>query len=141
MARRRRPGPRTAVVDGRAQLIIPIEVILDADGEPMRFGDLKRWFRPVATFSDAVAPALEGVSMLLDRFAYDLHLSDIGHSTDVHDGDVFVDAARSHDGIDVFLVEAVDPRRSKPEELSAAAVQKRLLGGTVPFFEVDMLEA
>lgn len=141
MARRRRPGPRTSVVDGRATVMIPIEMIVDADGEPMRFGGLKQWFRPVAGFPAAAPPSRPGASIVLDRFAYDLHLSDIGHSTDVHDGDPFVDAARSHGSVDVFVVEGVDPRRSKAEEIAAAAASGKMLGGTVASFEVDALES
>ena len=73
----------------------------------------------------------------MDRFAYDLHLSDIGHTTDVHDGADYVDAARS--GVGLYVVDGLDPRRSKPAEVDAAARDGRLLGARVDAFEVDHL--
>lgn len=120
--------------------MIPIEAIVDADDEPMRFGGLKQWLRPVTTFPVVAPDGRPGVSIVLDRFAYDLHLSDIGHSTDVHDGGPFFDAARSHGSVDVFVVDGADPRRSKAEEISAAAGSGKMVGGTVVSFEVDALE-
>lgn len=140
MARRRRPGSRTSVKNGRATLIVPIEAITDADGEQMRFRGMKQWFRPVGAFPVPAPDVGSGVSIVLDRFAWDLHLSDIGHSTDVHDGGPFLDAARSHGGVDVYVVDGVDPRRSKPDELEAAASTGRMLAGTVATYEVDALE-
>jgi len=140
MARRRRPGSRASIVDDHAELIVPIDVIVDADGTPMRFSDLKRWFQPISIFPADVPGSLPGASVVLDRFAYDLHLSDVGHTSDVHGGDEFHLAARTRHTVDVFVVEGVDPRRSKPEDLAGAAAAGRMIAGIVAAFTVDVLD-
>lgn len=141
MARRRRPGSRASVVDGRAELIVPIDVIVDADGAVMGFGAVKRWLRPIETLPSDLADADRSASVVLDRFAYDLYLSDVGHTTDVHDGDAFHAAARTHGGVDVYVVDGVDPRRSNAEDLTVAAADGRMVAGVVAAFTVDVLDS
>ena len=139
MARRRRPGSRASVVDGRAVLIVPIDAVSTADGDAMALRELANWLPVVDDFPASLRPASSSVSVVLDRFAYDLHLSDVGHATDVHTGDVFADAARS--GVDVYVVDGVDPRRCPADDLREAAGHERMVGAGVAAFEVDVLSS
>lgn len=122
-------------------LVIPVESIVDAEGTPMHFGGLKQWFGVVDTQGADVADAHPGASVVLDRFAYDLHLSDIGHTTDVHEGEAFHTAARTNGAVRVFVVDGVDPRRSTSADLEAAATAGRMIGGAVAAFTVDVLDS
>lgn len=140
MARRRRPGHRTSVVDGRAEIIVPVEAIENADGEPLSFKQARKWFTPVSTYP-AVPPATPRVALTLDRFVFDLHLGDLAHHSDTHDGDVFLDAARNHASVTVFVAGGIDPRRSKPHDFATAARDGHLIAGLVSAFEVDAVDS
>jgi len=107
----------------------------------MSFGAVKRFLRPIETLPSDLVAAARGASVVLDRFAYDLYLSDVGHTTDVHDGDEFQTAARTHGGVDVYVVDGVDPRRSSAEQLAFAATDGRMIAGVVAAFTVDVLDS
>lgn len=140
MARRRRPGARTSVVDGRAQIVLPLESIVDPDGEPLSFGTVSKWLHRVDSYPAAVAAADAAVAIVLDRFVWDLHVADLGHSTDTHDGDPFLDAARASGTVTIHVVCGVDPRRSKPDEIAAAARSGDVVGAVVSAFPVDVVQ-
>jgi len=139
MARRRRPGPRTSVADGRAEIIIPISAIETADDGELSFSAARQWFDPVAVYPSDASPAPRA-SLTLDRFVYDLHLGDVAHQTDTHDGDVFLDAALTHGHVTVLIVDEIDPRRSKPDEIDAAAKARQVIGGSVAVYVVDSVD-
>ncbi|BAN02752.1 hypothetical protein [Ilumatobacter coccineus] len=139
MARRRRPGSRTSVVDGRARLIIPAEAFQTADDEALSFGAAKNWFASSPSFPHELSEARPAVALVVDAFAYDLHLGDVAFATDVHDGEAFRDAATAH-GVDVYVAGGdIDPRRSADDDLSDAASSKLLLGARVTAYAVDRL--
>lgn len=141
MARRRRPGPRTSVVDGRAQILIPLESVVDPDGETLSFRTVSRWLHRVDSYPAAVDSADPAVAIVLDRFVWDLHIADLGHSTDTHDGDPFLDAARESGTVTIHVVRGLDPRRSKPDEIAAAARSGDVVGATVSAFPVDVVQS
>ncbi|MFK8024683.1 MAG: hypothetical protein AB8G26_12050 [Ilumatobacter sp.] len=118
-------------------LVIPVGAISNADGEPLPLRELMRWLPAIRSYPAQPEAASPSVSLVVDRFAYDFHVSDIGHATDVHDGDDFVASAR--DGVEVYVVDGVDPRRSKLDALREAAQVGNLLGAVVASFEVDHL--
>jgi hypothetical protein len=138
MARRRRPGSRTSVADGRAELIIPLEAITTADGDQPTWGDVKRWMSPVGEYPARLRDSSSAVALVVDGFAYDLHLGDVSHTTDTHDGDAFRSAAVT-DGVAVYVAKQLDPRRSKPDDFVAAAKAGQLIGARVAAFRVDAL--
>lgn len=139
MARRRRPGSRTSVVDGRARLIIPVEAFQTADDEPLSIGAAKNWFGRAASFPADLSDARPAVALVVDAFAYDLHLGDLAYATDTHDGESFRDAATAHD-VDVYVVGGdVDPRRTSDDELNDAAASQPVLGARVAAYAVDRL--
>ena len=140
MARRRRPGSRTSVADGRAEIVIPLESIIDADGNGLPIRAVSKWLRRVDSYPAAPTTAGDAVAVVLDRFAWDLHLADVGHATDTHDGDTFFEAAVSTGHITVYVVSGVDPRRSKPEEIDAAVRNGEVVGAVVTAFPVDVLQ-
>jgi hypothetical protein len=140
MARRRRPGARTSVADGRAAIIIPLESIIDPDGNALTFRGVSRWMRRVGEYPSPVGTADASVALVLDRFAWDLHLADIGHATDTHDGDTFYDAALSTGTVTIYVVSGLDPRRSKPDEINTAAAAGDVAGALVKTFAVDALQ-
>jgi hypothetical protein len=139
MARRRRPGSRTSVADRRTELIIPLEAISTADGGPPAWGDLKRWMSPVDGYPAQLRDSSSAVALVVDGFAYDLHLGDVAHTTDTHDGEAFRSAAVA-DGVAVYVAKELDPRRSKPEDFVAAAEAGHLIGARVAAFSVDALQ-
>lgn len=139
MARRRRPGPRTSVVDGRAEIIIPVSAIEAADESEPTFAAVRKWFTSLTAYPAEAAPAPRA-SLTLDRFVYDLHLGDVAHQSDTHDGDSFLDAARDHGQVTVLIVDDIDPRRSKPDEIDAAAKAGAVVGGLVDAFVVDSVD-
>ena len=141
MARRRRPGSCTSVVDGQAEIIIPLESIIDPDGQGLTFRAVAKWLRRAGSYPSMASSVDEAVAVVLDRFAWDLHLADIGHATDTHDGDEFFDAAVSTGHITVYVVDGVDPRRSKPEDLDAAARGGDVVVAVVAAFPVDVLQS
>lgn len=141
MARRRRPGSRTSVVDGRAEIVIPLESVTDVDGAPMSFGAVSKRLGRVTAYPCSPTPSDPSVAVALDRFAFDLHLADVGLATDTHDGNDFFEAARAAGVIAVFVVDGVDPRRSKPEDMDAAACVGKVAGGLVAAYPVDALQA
>ncbi len=141
MARRRRPGSRTSVTDGRAEIIIPLESIVDADEKTLSFKAVTKWFRRVDTYPASVGVADPSVALVLDRFAWDLHLGDVGHATDTHDGDTFFEAAVATGAVAIYVTSELDPRRSKPDEVADAARAGNLGGALVAAFTVDALES
>ncbi len=141
MARRRRPGSRTSVVDGRAEIVVPLESVADVDGAPMTYDAVAKRLGRVVAYPGSPAPADPSVAVALDRFAFDLHLADVGLATDTHDGPEFFEAADTSGVITVYIVDGVDPRRSKPEDIDAAARAGRVLGGLVAAYPVDALQA
>lgn len=145
MARRRRPGPRTSVVDGRAEIIIPVSAIETADESEPTFAAVRKWFTSLTAYPAEAAEAAEAArapraSLTLDRFVYDLHLGDVAHQSDTHDGDSFLEAARDHGEVTVLVVDDIDPRRSKPDEIDAAAKAGTVVGGLVDAFVVDSVD-
>lgn len=140
MARRRRPGHHTSVVDGCAEIIVPVESIETADGEPLTFAAARKYFSKVAEYPADVEPAPR-VSLTLDGFVYDLHLGDLAHQSDTHDGRTFIEAATTRGYVTVLVVDQVDPRRSKPTEIHAAARQGLMLGGSVAAFAIDVVDS
>lgn len=138
MARRRRPGSRTAIIDGRALLIVPAEAFETAGGDPMNFGGTKDWFTKVSAYPADLGPGRPAVALVVDGFAYDLHLGDLAFTTDTHEGDAYRDAAVAS-GVDVYVTDEVDPRRSKPEDFDAAARNGKLLGAHIAAYAVDRL--
>lgn len=141
MARRRRPGARTSIVDGRAEIVIPLDAVVDPDGAPLSFRSVSRWLHRVDSYPAAATPADAAVAIVLDRFAWDLHLGDVGHSSDTHDGDPFLEAARDSGTVTVYVIRGLDPRRSKPDEIAAAARSGDLVGALVSAFPVDVLQS
>ena len=141
MARRRRPGSRTSVVDGRAEIVIPLETIVDVDGAPMTLRSIARLLPRADTYPASPVSADSAVAIVLDRFAWDLHLADVGHATDTHDGDAFFDAALSTGSVAIVVVDGIDPRRSQPEDIDAAARSGDVAAGQVTAFPVDVLQS
>ena len=141
MARRRRPGARTSVADGRAEIIIPLESIIDPDERPLAFRAVSQRLQRVEAYPSVVSDADASVALVLDRFAWDLHLADVGHATDTHDGDTFFEAAASRGHVTVYVVSGLDPRRSKPEQIDAAARAGDVVGALVTTFPVDVLQS
>ncbi len=113
----------------------------DVDGNPMSFGAVAKRLRRVTTYPCDPAPADPSVAIALDRFAFDLHLADVGLATDTHDGPDFFEAACTMGTIAVFVVDGVDPRRSKPDDIDAAARSGKVAGGLVAAYAVDALQA
>ncbi len=140
MARRRRPGSRTSVADDLASIVIPAELVVDADGDALAVARISTWLPRAAAYPTDLRAASSGVALVLDRFAWDLHLGDLGHATDTHDGDVFFDAAVSSGTVDIYVVAGLDPRRSSADDLAAAAGAGDLVGARVPAFPVDVLQ-
>ncbi|MFT4655846.1 MAG: hypothetical protein ACJAXA_002777 [Candidatus Aldehydirespiratoraceae bacterium] len=138
MTRRRRPGSRTSVADGRAELIIPLEAVTTADGGQPTWGDMKRWMSLVGDYPAPLRDSSSAVALVVDGFAYDLHLGDVAHTTDTHDGVAFRSAAVT-DGVAVYVAKELDPRRSKPVDFIAAAKAGQLIGARVAAFKVDAL--
>ncbi|MEP1125187.1 MAG: hypothetical protein ABJH68_14980 [Ilumatobacter sp.] len=141
MARRRRPGSRTSVLDGRAEVVVPLESVTDVDGNPMSFGAVRSRLGRVTAYPCSPVPADPSVAVVLDRFAFDLHLADVALASDTHDGPDFFAAACTMGTIAVFVVDGVDPRRSKPDDIDAAARTDQLAGGLVVAYPVDALQA
>lgn len=141
MARRRRPGSRTSVVDGRAGIVIPLESVVDPDQEQLTFRALSKWLHRVDSYPTAVAVADAAVAIVFDRFAWDLHLGDVGHASDTHDGDAFFEAVRDSGTVTIHVVRGLDPRRAKPEEIVAAARSGDVVGAVVSAFPVDVLQS
>ena len=106
----------------------------------MTLRSVARWLTRTDAYPAAPAWADSAVAIVLDRFAWDLHLADIGHATDTHDGDAFFDAARSTGSVVIFVVDGIDPRRSKPEDINAAARSGDIVAGLVTAFPVDVLQ-
>lgn len=138
MARRRRPGSRTSVVDGRAVLIVPAEAFETAGGEQMHFGGAKDWLAKVSSYPGVLGEGRPTVALVVDGFAYDLHLGDLAFTTDTHEGTPYRDAAVTS-GVDVYITDDLDPRRSKPEDFNEAAKRGKLLGAHVLAYAVDKL--
>lgn len=104
----------------------------------MNFGGVKDWFAKASTYPADLAEGRPAVALVVDGFAYDLHLGDLGFATDTHEGDKYRDAAVAF-GVDVYITDDVDPRRSKPEDFAAAAKSGKLLGAHVAAYAVDRL--
>ena len=140
MARRRRPGPHTSIVDGRARIVVPITSIVDAAGDASSIAEVGRWLRRVDTFPAPLDDADASCALVFDRFAWDLHLGDVAHATDTHDGDDFFDAAIAVGTVAVYVVDGADPRRAGADALVTAAQHGDVVGATVRAFAVDVLD-
>jgi hypothetical protein len=82
------------------------------------------------------------VSVVLDAFALTLFFTTDDDGIEwsgTHDGDEFRDAAVTTGEIDVFVTSGVDVRRAKPDELSAAASSRSMIGGRVTAHAVQTL--
>ncbi len=139
MTRRRRPGSRTSVVDGWAEIIIPIDAIETADENELTFSSASKWFPKLSAYPSTTSPAPRA-SLTIDRFVYDLHLGDVAHQSDTHPGDTFLEAAREQGAVTVLVVDGIDPRRSKPDEIDSAAKAGRVVGGIVNMWVVDAVD-
>jgi|GEM_PF-7045292 len=111
---------------------------MNADDEPVRFSDATRWLTRVSSYPAALAEAPSSVAVVVDDFAYDLHLGDVAHTIDVHEGVPYRSAAVEQ-GVDVYVVDGVDPRRSPADALDEAARNGRLLGARVAAYGVDRI--
>ncbi len=144
-SKRRREQHRTALVgsgdDRRAQLFLPFESIESADeARPARWADVVGVLGSLTTYPAALVAAPSSVALVLDDFAFDLHLGDRWTATGTHDGPEFKALAVEH-GVEVLVAADVDVRRSGPSDLAAAAADGRLAGGHVAAFGVQMLES
>jgi hypothetical protein len=117
-----------------------MESIADADGNALTFRAVTRWLRRVDAYPSSVGSADAAVALVIDRFAWDLHLADVGHATDTHDGDTFFDAAVSTGSVAIYVVSGLDPRRSKEDEVNSAAAAGHVAGSLVAAFAVDALQ-
>jgi len=140
---RRRENHRTAVVDGRARIIVPVEDLeWESRAEP-RVRSLKRWF----AFAEPDRPedlcaAGAKVSVVLDGYAFTLFVTDHDAAIEfsgTHDGEVFRAAAVGAGNLDVFVTSGVDVRRSTPAALADAAASGAVRGARVDVFAVQTL--
>ena len=127
-----------STIRGRAEIIVPIGAIETADGDPLSFAAAQRFFSKVDAYPAKVEPAPR-VSLTLDRFVYELHLGDVAHQSETHDGDAFVEAAVADGHVTVLVADQVDPRRSKLEEIDTAAGEGLVVGGSVTVFVIDVI--
>jgi hypothetical protein len=144
-SKRRREQHRTAIVgtgvDRRAQLFLPLDSIESADdAEPARVADVVRVLGALTTYPAEFVAAPSSVALVLDDFAFDLHLGDRWTATGTHDGAEFKALAVEF-GVEVVIAAGVDVRRSGPNELAEAAADGRLAGARVAAFGVQILES
>lgn len=120
--------------------MVPVDVIVAADERHgVRFADVAHLFRPLRTFPADLAVAASGVSVVLDDFAFDLHLGDRYVASGTHDGSEFRTLAIEH-GVDVYIATEIEVRRSSVTDLAAAAAAGRVVGATVAAFGVHTLD-
>jgi hypothetical protein len=143
-SKQQREQHRTSIVgsgvDRRAEIVIPVESFESAGedrGAP--WTDVARRFGPVMSYPATLDAAPSSIALVLDDFAFDLHVDDRFVATGTHDGVTFREIAVEH-GAAVYLARDLDVRRSKPADLEAAAAKGHLVGSRVAAFGVDTLE-
>ena len=120
--------------------MIPIDSFESADGErEIRWVEVARSFGSLTSYPAALDEAPGSIAVVLDGFAFDLHVGDRFVATGTHDGVGFRDIAVDH-GVAVYLVRNVDVRRSTPAMLTASAAAGDVVGSHVSAFGVDTLE-
>jgi len=126
--------------DTTAEIIIPIESFESADGATVApWADVARRFGSVTSYPAALDVGPSSIALVLDDFAFDLHVDDRFVATGTHDGITFRKIAVEH-GVSVYLARNVDVRRSTRPDLEAAAAKGHLVGSRVAAFGVDTLE-
>lgn len=142
---KRRESHRTSIVadaDGgrRAEIIVPLESIEVDSDTVMSCTSLRRWIPRRAGFRNGHLPAADDtVSVVLDDFMFVLYIGGVGGEvTGTHDGAEFIAAARAGT-VDVYVVEQVDVRRSKPDDFDTAARAGHVLGASVSAYLVQTL--
>ncbi len=143
-SKQRREQHRTAVVEREgqthAEIIVPVDSFESADGDRrVLWTDIASRFGSLSTYPATLGAAPSQIALVLDDFAFDLHIGDRFVATGTHDGVTFRRLAVDH-GVDVYLANGVDVRRSAPRDLAAAATDGRLVGSRVTAFGVDTLE-
>ena len=121
LSRKKQPGSKTLVVDGRAVAIIPIESIRTADDAQPTFKQVTAWLR------DSRA------TVTFDRFAFDVQFADVAYATDTHTGDDWLGAARSQPAM-VRVANGFDPRRTQLDAIDAAADAGNVASGLADAF-------
>jgi len=126
--------------DTPAEIIIPIESFEPADGASVApWAEVTRRFGSVTSYPASLGAGPSSIALVLDDFAFDLHVDDRFVATGTHDGVTFRNLAVEH-GVSVYLARNVDVRRSTPSDLDAAAAKGHLVGSRVAAFGVDTLE-
>jgi hypothetical protein len=143
-SKKQREQHRTSVTgsgaDGAVEIIIPIESFEAAEaGRDAPWADVARRFGSVRCYPAALDAAPSSIALVLDDFAFDLHVDDRFVATGTHDGVTFREIAVEH-GASVYLARNVDVRRSTPADLDAASAKGHLVGSRVAAFGVDTLE-
>ncbi len=119
---------------------MPFDAIESADAaRPPRWDDVPGVLGSLTAYPVELVDAPSSVALVLDDFAFDLHLGDRLMATGTHDGPEFKALAVEH-GVDVVIAADVDVRRSGPDELAAAATDGRLAGARVAAFGVQLLD-
>ena len=94
---------------------MPIDSFESADGEhEVRWVEVARGFGSLTSYPAALDEAPGSIALVLDGFAFDLHVGDRFVATGTHDGAAFRDIAVDH-GVAVYLTRNVDVRRSTPD--------------------------
>lgn len=126
--------------DTPAEIIIPIESFESADGASIApWAEVTRRFGSVTSYPASPGAGPSSIALVLDDFAFDLHVDDRFVATGTHDGITFRKIAVEH-GVSVYLARSLDVRRSMPSDLDAAAAKGHLVGSRVAAFGVDTLE-
>lgn len=120
--------------------MIPITSVTDADGAELQIGTVGKWLRRVTSYPARLVDADASAALVLDGFAWDLHLGDVAHATDTHDGHDFLAAATTEGKVSVYVVAGADPRRGGPDALDEAAGSGDLFGADVGAYAVDVLD-
>lgn len=132
------------MVDGRAEVVIPLEELEWSSGATPRLTDLTRWFTKLSSFRpDELGAAGASVSAVIDPFAIVLHLvgpNDAIEFTGAHDGPAFRAAVIDRGGVDVVVTTGIDVRRSKVGEIDAVARSGGAVGGRVSAYGVESLD-
>ena len=144
-SKKQRERHRTSIAgsgaDTAAEIIIPIESFESPEGaRDVPWADVARRFRVVTSYPDVLTTGPSSIALVLDDFAFDLHVDDRFVATGTHDGIAFRDLAVEQ-GVSVYLARNLDVRRSTPADLDAAAVRGHLVGSLVAAFGVDTLES
>lgn len=143
-SKKQREQHRTSIVGSgsnrRAEIIIPIDSFESADSaRDVRWADVARRFGSVTGYPAVLDAAPASIALVVDDFAFDLHVDDQFVATGTHDGATFREIAIDQ-GVAVYLARDVDVRRSTPAVLAAAAADGRLVASRVAAFGVDALE-